>query len=267
MAATTVYSLADDGTHKPWYVRDENAKTGTFILEACDNTKETARLWRTQLFKINRRGAIVPLDHYTSPDAFLPQDEAPIPTRTRRRTQKDVIVTPASAFPTVARLDSNDKAYVNRSFASLATSTCGTVVFLDAPTFCTTASLLDHGVSYDRLMCIQCDDSDFALMKQWSHVSQGFLRDALTTETNISALFADYCASWTGNSTICPREDIRIASRVVSDVVFVTLSTRGITKNDRPGLVREVETTMGHAWRRVFCSAYEAVICVGFQRT
>lgn len=253
-----VFSINDAGDdYDQWYVLDERP-TGLVILETIDHSMHAKKAFRNDLFRF-RNGRILPLDPHTDASKFRLPDNAP------KRRRVPLAPRSINTYPAESRLTDDHKITVNQEFARLASITRkGHVVFLDAATMATTIALLHAGVKYKRLICPQMDDDEHKLMKHWHHVRKGRLGDVLHMTTDkIAALFADYCCTWNDET----RRDMALAARVVSHTIFVTLSTRGSTVDERLKLTSTVDKVLGYEWALIFGPiVYSNVVTLGFRR-
>ena len=245
-----------------WHILAEDEKTGTYTLRDpmtphYRNGYAVVYKTRNELFHLVNFKR-VPLDPWIPASAFdVSVNESPVTRRGHRS------IAPRTSYPVEIRETDPDKATVNNTFAGLVRKDDDSrVIYLDTRAACTTFALLREGVTWDRLVCPQIDKDEYTVMhsKMGGLVKHEALKTTLERENDIGALFADYCCTWEGNPDVRPREDMAIARSVVRDVIFLTLSRRGVMIDQ----ARSVCECLGPSWQLVYKAEYSSVLALGF---
>lgn len=253
-----------------WHVVSEDERTGMYTLR--DPYTAHAKTGYAVVYKSRQELFAlvnfkrVPLDPWTPASAFDVLETRP----STRRGHASIV--PRSTYPQEIRETDHRKATANTEFAKLVASHGGDddshVVYLDTRAACTTFALLREGVSWSRLVCPQVDKEEYEVMhaKMGGDVVQydtlgNTLRRFRDDGQDVGALFADYCCTWEGNSEICPRQDMKIAKTLVQNVLFITLSRRGVKVD-----YSQIQETFGTEWSVVFQLEYASVVTIGFVR-
>jgi hypothetical protein len=219
------------------------------------------------VFKITAAGRIEPLDPSVPRSSFTytAQDYS-----FRKKRKPDYVY---SIYPSKKKTLDVDKQLCNEIFVKEATRLSeGKYLFLDAQDLRTTKYFLNHDVPLSRLACPQKDKGEFDVMAPAKHVTWELMGDHIRKykAKAIAAAWLDYCCTWSGNGDVCPRDDVSyiVSHRLVrvNGWLFITVSRRGINKEEHDSDLADVQEVMGSGFSVEYRHRYRQMYFLGFQR-